>query len=277
MLGAVSDAVLLVAYGSIQTLDDLPDFLARVRRGRPPSEALLAQMQHRYRTIGGSPLVRITRSQAETLAQALGVPVQVGMRFSPPWLRDVEIGGVDRLVVLPMAPFSTASYLEPVRDAIHGPKLLPVGDYGTSAGYVEAWADSIGRQAPWDGDLILSAHSLPVNVGMAYRAGLLECATAIGARLGRPVTVCFQSRGASEGEWLGPDVLEVLAGVGARKVVVAPIGFVAEHLETLYDLDVEAAALARKRGIELCRVPALGTEPAFIRLLARLVRAALDD
>lgn len=290
------DGVLLVAHGTVSDLDDLPAFLAQIRRGRPAPPELVAELRHRYETIGGSPLLAITRAQAEALSKRLEAPVLVGMRLWRPTVEDVLRGivglGLRRLCLLPLAPFSVHVYLSAARESFAtmreelgalAPELLPTEPWGTEPAFVEGLAESIRSHLTDDGrrtSVVLTAHSLPTRAirgGDPYEAQFRACATAVSERLGRPCVVAFQSQGADGGDWLGPDlkrVLESERAAGSQRVVLAPIGFPAEHVETLYDLDVEAAGWARDLGLELSRVPALDADPRLIAALEAVVRRA---
>jgi ferrochelatase len=282
------EGVLLVSHGTVRTLDELPAFLGRIRGGRAPTPELLAAMRDRYQAIGGSPLAAITAQQAEALGRQLGLPIFVGTRFASPSLREAlgEARGLGRLVVLPLAPFSVPLYCQAAEQAwaVGDPELLPVEPWGTEPGLVEVHVEHIRRalaDCP-DAALLLTAHSLPMQVvrtGDRYQIEVVACAGAVGKRLGLPYELAYQSGGPS-GEWLGPTVCEVLPRLrtaGHHSVIVAPIGFLAEHVETLYDLDVEARHEAVSLGLRWRRVPAPNTAPALIQALAEVVKHALAN
>lgn len=292
-LGA-NDGVLLVAHGTVSTIEDLPDFLLKIRRGRPAPPELVRELEHRYEAIGGSPLLELTRKQATALARQLDTPVLVGMRLWHPFVEEVlrVAPGLKlrRLVVLPVAPFSVQIYhqaaersLEAVRGELGdaAPRLVEVEPWGTEPAFVQAWADRIRPSLSDDSELLLTAHSLPTRViqmGDKYAEQVEECAQAIGTALGRPYRLAYQSQGADGGDWLGPELEETLGDIaqtGSRRVVLAPIGFLAEHVETLYDLDIEAAGWAKQLGLDLVRVRALDDDPGLIRAMANVVRRAL--
>lgn len=290
------DGVLLVAHGTVTDLDDLPAFLQQIRRGRPAPPELVAEIRHRYERIGGSPLLDITRAQASALSKRLEVPVLVGMRLWRPTVEDVLRGiaglRLRRLCVLPLAPFSVHVYWDAARASLEAvraelgataPELLPTEPWGTEPALVEGFAAAIRAVLSEDGKrtrVVLTAHSLPtraIREGDPYEAQFRACAQAVGERLGREPVVAFQSQGADGGDWLGPDlraVLEQQKAAGVERVVLSPIGFPAEHVETLYDLDVEAAAWARELGLELVRVPALNDAPSLVAALEAVVRRA---
>lgn len=289
-------AILLVAHGSPADPSELPEFLRRIRRGREPSAALVAELRRRYEAIGGSPLLQHTRAQASALAALAAAPVFVGMRFAAPWvadaLRDAAAAGVRRLAVVPLAPYSASVYAAATEEALravegelpHPLALAPAAPWGAHPGLIEAHAARILESDPSPGGdtrLLLTAHSLPtavIRAGDAYEREVRASALAIERRLGRPATLAFQSQGADGGDWLGPTVDEALAELaasGARRVVVAPVGFLAEHVETLSDLDVDARATAERLGLAFARVPALGAAPALLEALLDVAVAAL--
>jgi ferrochelatase len=236
----------------------------------------------------------VTESLARALEQRVNGPVHVAMRFWDPLIEDVVARlvqeGVRELCVLPVAPFSVSVYVDAVREALAGhgdaaPRLIPVAAYGSHPALVAAHGDAIapfvaGRN-PYDTELILTAHSLPMRVlasGDSYQAEFEGSARAILERVSYPGTIAYQSQGADGGEWLGPTLLQALndaKNAGKRRVVVAPVGFLADHVETLYDLDVEAAAQAQALGLEFERVPALGDAASLAQALAVVAKEAL--
>ncbi len=287
------DGVLLVAHGTVENLDDLPAFLSRIRHGRPCSPELVAEVRRRYTAIGRSPLLDQTREQASKLSARLQLPVFIGMRLWEPSieqaLEQAFDAGTQRLCVLPLAPFSVHVYVravEAVAEVLRergkrAPSLVPAPAWGEHPAFVGAHADLVLRNTPAEAALVLSAHSLPsqaIATGDPYATLVLATARAIGARAGRSYRVAYQSQGADGGAWLGPDlhlVLKQLAGEGLNDVVLSPVGFLTEHVETLYDLDVEAAGWAGQLGLKLTRLPAIGAHPGLIEALADVVRAAL--
>ncbi|HEX2732409.1 MAG TPA: ferrochelatase [Polyangiaceae bacterium] len=287
------DGILLVAHGTIKQLDELPEFLRRIRRGREPSPELLAEMRRRYERIGGSPLLEITRAQASALEAVSSLPTLVAMRLWEPSVENVLLDaaaqGITRLAVLPLAPFSVDVYFAAALEAqksLEGPareiELVRVGPWALHAGFVEAQARLIALGLPTtESELVLTAHSLPlfvIRAGDAYADLVQACAVAIGQKLGRRVTLAYQSEGADGGQWLGPSLEQSLRGSaarGVRQVSVAPFGFLADHVETLYDLDIEARELAHALGLEWSRIPALNTDARFIAALAAIAQDAL--
>lgn len=287
------DAVLLLAHGTIADLAELPEFLRSVRRGREAPPELIADMRHRYEVIGGSPLLAATERQARLLEQRSGYRAFVAMRLWNPTVQTVlprmAAAGVQRACLLPLAPFSVEVYADAARraqQALAGAgsalELISVPPWGAQPAFIRAQAEHIRRHLPAPPfDLVLTAHSLPLPVILAgdrYAAEVEQCAQAVSTALGMDVELAYQSQGA-QGRWLGPDpraVLERLAAAGSQHVVVAPFGFLAEHVETLYDLDIEAASWCRHLGLRWTRVPTLGEDAAFIAALHELVVDALE-
>lgn len=283
-------------------ISQLPEFLRRIRRGRPAPPELVGELEHRYTAIGGSPLLSITRAQAEGLSERLGLPCHLAMRFWSPTIEEVlpALEGYQRLLVLPLAPFSVHIYTELLRDALAQsraagrptPDLVSVGAYAEHPAFLAASVEWVSRalrdhSCPEEIELVFSAHSLPLAVlrgGDPYQALFEACAGRLsqelveGAGLSAPARVAYQSQGAGGGEWLGPDLQQALAEVaraGGKQVMIAPLGFVADHVETLYDLDVEARAWAAELGLGLIRPPAHNTDSLFLDALAQVARDAL--
>jgi len=285
----LSAAVILMAYGSPATADDVPAYLADIREGRPVSQEAVDELAERYRRIGGrSPLDVITEAQRAGLERELEVPVFVGMKHWRPRIADaVEAalaGGAATLVGLVLAPhysrLSIAGYRERLESALRGRVALV---------FVESWHDHepflellASRVRGFDGHVVFTAHSLPERIlrdGDPYRDQLLETARLVAERAGLAEwSFAFQSASPTGEPWLGPDILEeldVLAKNGVRRVLVCPVGFVSDHLEILWDLDIEASERAAELGLELERIESLNDDPAFIRALAALVRERL--
>jgi ferrochelatase len=301
----VSDAVLLMAYGSPDRLDQVEAYYTDIRRGNPPPRPLLDDLIRRYAAIGGgSPLSRIVERQRAALESELarrGTPMRVyaGMRHIDPRIGAVVArmagDGVDRFVAIPMAPqrsTNAGGYRRAVDVA-----LGDLGGRAPSCVFIESWHDqprfiealaAATREAldrlpdPAAARVMFTAHSLPARVvaeGDSYPAELARTAALVAERLGLPAyDVAYQSAGRTEEPWLGPDILaEIrrLGGEGVRALVVSPVGFVAEHLEVLYDIDIEAQAVAHEAGIELERARSMNDDPTFIGGLADLASVAL--
>jgi len=299
---AANDAVLLVGHGTVSDIRQLPEFLSRIRRGRLAPPDLIQELERRYAAIGGSPLLGITQAQAAGLSQRLGLPVHLAMRFWSPTIQEVlpDLEGYGRLVVLPLAPFSVHIYTELLRDALTkardagrpAPELVSVGAYAEHPAFLAAsyaWLSQAlrGVDCPEEIELVLSAHSLPVAVlrgGDPYQVLFETCAARLSgqlmadAGLSAPARVAYQSQGAASGEWLGPDLQHVLSEVaraGRKHVLVAPLGFVADHVETLFDLDVEAQGWATDLGLSLTRPRAHNADARFLDALAAVAGDAL--
>lgn len=295
----MSTAVLVSCHGTVSNVDDVPAFINNIRRGRPAPPELIAEVKHRFQLIGGSPLMAITAAQARALEARLGIEVVVSARLWHPYPKEVlpklVEQGVRTLISLPLAPQSVEIYHAVIREAAaHYPELRLecVPAWGMEPAFLDALAETIDEALagidPSEATkipIVLSAHSLPkrvIDAGDLYEKQFREMAGAVAVRFesrGFTTRVAFQSQGASNEPWLGPDLPETfadLARAGARTVLIAPIGFVAEHVETLYDLDIEAPNIAKKAGIErLLRAKAVGDRPRFIDALETVVRRVL--
>ncbi len=287
--------VLLMAHGTPDSLDDLPTYLANVRGGRPPSPKLAEEMRHNYSAIGGrSPLTDISRAQAAALAERLGgtTPVFLGMRNWSPFIADAvkeaDAAGVQHLIGIPLAPQYSSLSVQKYQDAARA-ALLPgmtvrsVPSYHAHPALIAAFAARVRECAPEpDEDVIFTAHSLPKRVaegGDPYPFEVYATARLVAEQAGvAKWRLAYQSAGRTSEPWLGPDLSDMLrarAEQGARKALVVPIGFVCDHTEVLFDIDVQAAANARAAGVALRRTASLNTSPLFVDLLASLVRAQL--
>jgi ferrochelatase len=269
----------------------MPEYLARVRGGRPPSPELIAEMTSNYAAIGGrSPLTDITRAQAAALQRELGdgTPVYVGMRNWHPYIadavREAVAAGARAIVGVPLAPqFSTVSvarYRDALREsAPDGVAVRCVESWHDHPGLIDAFAEKVREAGPAD-VVLFTAHSLPVRLveaGEPYAREVERTAAAVAKAAGLgSYERAFQSAGRTPEPWLGPSVEEALRTAharGARRVLAAPIGFVSDHTEILFDLDVQAAREAERLGLAFRRTASLNTSPALIRTLADLVRA----
>jgi len=285
----LSDTVLLMAYGSPSRPEDVRPYLEDVRGGRPVSDEAVEELVERYRRIGGrSPLDDVTEAQRTALERELGVPVFVGMKHWQPRIDEaVEsalAGGATRIVGLVLAPhysrLSIGEYRERLDAAAAGrAEVVLVESWHDHDGFLDVVADRVRGTDAW---VVFTAHSLPERIldeGDPYREQLLETSRLVAERAGlERWSFAFQSASATGEPWLGPDVLEELdrlheAGVG--KVLIAPIGFVSDHLEILWDLDIEARERAAELGLELDRIESLNDDPAFVRALAELVEERL--
>ena len=287
--------VLLMAHGTPASLEEMPEYLALVRGGRPASPELVAEMRHNYAAIGGrSPLTDITFGQAQALRDRLGasIPVAVGMRNWKPFITEavaeLASSGVTRVIGIPMAPqFSTLSvqkYVDVARDALRdGMTLDAVHSYHAHPLLIEAFAERVRAAVPCPDELVVfTAHSLPTRViasGDSYGEEVAETARAVAEGAGvRRYERAYQSAGRTPEPWIGPDLTALIAqlsSTGARRFLVVPIGFVCDHTEILFDIDVQAAGAARAAGTSLRRTESLNTSPKFIAMLEDLVRSNL--
>jgi ferrochelatase len=289
----VLKGVLLLAHGTPDSLEDMPEYLTRVRGGRLPSPELVEEMRHNYASIGGrSPLTDLTRAQAAALSGELGGRrVYVGMRNWTPFiadtLRQAAADGVRELVALPLAPqyssLSVGKYREAVeRDAPEGLQIRFVAAWHDHPGLLDAFAEKV-RAGLSSGPrlVVFTAHSLPARViaeGDPYADHVRGTALGIAARVGlTDYEIAYQSAGRTPEPWLGPSLEELfhdLAARGERRVLVEPVSFVCDHTEILYDLDIVARRQALERGIDFARAESLNTSPTFIRALAAIVGSA---
>jgi len=278
-----------MAYGSPQRAEDIRPYLQDIRGGRPVSDEAVEELTERYRRIGGrSPLDEITERQRAALEGELGMAVHVGMKHWRPRIAEAADAavaeGATRIVGVVLAPhfsvLSIAGYRERLQAALDGrAELRFVESWHDHPPFLEVLADRVRGTR---GHVVFTAHSLPERIlamGDPYREQLLETAKLVAerARLDR-WSFAFQSESQTGEPWLGPDILDELTRLheeGVREVLVCPVGFVSDHLEILWDLDVEAVERATELGLELDRIKSLNDDPAFIRALAELVRSTL--
>lgn len=297
--------VLLMTYGSpADDLHDLAAYLAAVRGGRAPSDGLVAEFRRRYELIGGSPLIPITRRQAAAVAQELrrqGVDAAatVGMRFSTPsiadGLRELVDAGCPRVTAVIMSPQHSDLLMGGYRRAIDAareslgpaaPAVHIAPAWWSEPEFVGAVADRIREglgELPAGVPVLLTAHSLPRRVAEAepgYLDQLRTTARAVAAAASLPADrwwFCWQSAGHEPGEWMTPDFADLipqLRTAGHEAVLVAPIQFLADHLEVLYDVDIGAREQAERAGMGFARIESLNIAPRFIAALARVAGQA---
>jgi ferrochelatase len=288
----VSAAVVLMAYGSPERLEDVPAYYSDIRGGRPIRPELMDDLVERYRRLGideGSPLNAITEETRAALERELGLPVYTGMRHWQPRIADaVEralAGGAETIVGLVLAPhysrLSVGAYRALLERALAGrAELVFVESWGDDPRFVAAVADSVRGTGA---HVVFTAHSLPARIldeGDPYRDQLLESARLIAAEAGiGDWSFSFQSESATGEPWLGPDILDHLGELharGVRDVLVCPIGFVSDHLEIRWDIDVEAKERAAELGLRLERVEMPNARPEFVSVLAALVERSLS-
>ncbi|HWN21126.1 MAG TPA: ferrochelatase [Gaiellaceae bacterium] len=286
----MSFAVVLMAYGSPDRLSDVPAYYADIRGGRPIAPERLEELVERYRALGiedSNPLNEITEETRARLEFELGVPVFTGMRHWTPRIADAAeqalATGADLVVGLVLAPhysdMSIGSYRRQLEQALAGrAELAFVERWGAEPGFVELLAERV-RGA--DAHVVFTAHSLPERIlaeGDPYRDELLETSRLVAEAAGiANWSFSFQSASPTGEPWLGPDIVEhldELAGGGVENVLVCPVGFVSDHLEIRWDIDTVAAERARELGLGLSRIDLPNADPAFVRVLAGLVRRA---
>ena len=296
--------VLFMAYGGPDSLEDIPGYLADIRAGRTTSTALVEEITRNYRLIGGSsPLLALTREAMDATMEVLNTRVPsgtfvdfLGMRHWAPWIEET-VGqminsGIDRAVSLVMAPhFSSMSVAKYQKKIAAGMKYYHgeidfehVSSYHTAPGLIEALANRVQMGlSRWPESeranvhVVFSAHSLPTRIlrsGDPYDKQLRTTARMVADRSGLSTdqwTWAYQSAGRSPEPWLGPqleDHIPELAKKGIKDIVSIPVGFVCDHVEILYDIDIEAQAVAREHGVRLVRPPSLNSDPLFINTLA---------
>jgi ferrochelatase len=298
----MKQAVLLVSHGSIDDLDDLAAFATNVRRGHAPSDDLVRELRRRYELVGGSPLNAINAAVAAKLEKRMGIPVNWAGRLWRPHVRDVlgELArrGVARVALVPLAQHSAAVYAAAARPSAEEARieLACATNWGQSPRLCRVFADRIvDALGPESGSesvtVVMTAHSLPrsvIDAGDPYerevRSSAAVTAALVATRANPRVRfeVAFQSQGlagvGASSPWLGPDIstiLDTARARGDRRVVFAPIGFLADHVEVLYDLDVEARAMAAERGLSYARSSSLNSDDDFIEVLADVSRPLL--
>ncbi|MFL6012217.1 MAG: ferrochelatase [Gaiellaceae bacterium] len=284
----MSAAVVLMAYGSPERLDDVPAYYADIRGGRPIRPEHLDDLVDRYRRLGieqESPLNAVTEQTRGALERELGMPVFTGMKHWTPRIADAAeravAAGADTVVGLVLAPhyseLSIAGYREQLEHALgRRAQLLFVDSWHDEAGFVDLLADRVrGTEA----HVVFTAHSLPARAEPVYGEQLLETSQLVAERAHLAEwSFAYQSESPTGEPWLGPDILDHLDELharGVRNVLVCPVGFVADHLEIRWDLDHEAAERARKLGTEFARIEMPNAEPRFVAVLAGLVRRSL--
>ena len=297
--------VLVMAYGTATGPDDVEAYYTHIRHGRPPEPEALKELQERYELIGGSPLLGITRDQADGIAAALErerpgqFKVAMGQKHSSPFIEDAVaelIGrGVERIIGIVLAPhFSTmsiAQYRSRAEEAAAGKVPVSVIEsWHEEPGYLEfldrAITDAYAELPEGDRksvELVVTAHSLPVAIlerGDIYVQELEKTRDNLAGRPGfAGTTLAWQSAGRTEAEWIGPDICEILPGLAERgrtAVVVCAAGFVSDHLEVKFDIDHEAQAAAREAGLILTRTAMPNADPSFCSTLASVVIREAD-
>lgn len=297
-----------MAYGGPDSLEDIAPYLADVRRGRPTPPELIAEISARYAAIGGrSPLLEITQKQAAALEHDLNTRenetyrVFIGMRHWKPYIREtvarIKTAGSSRIIALCMTPFSsrmtTGAYFEKLEAALGEiypdvrPEVLPVGAWFENTTYIQALADKVNQGLDrFDANLraqvqvIFTAHSLPAALaaqGDPYPEQFHELASRVAAAANLSPAqwvVGYQSAGATGDRWLGPSLDEMIVQAdeqGLQNLLAAPIGFLTDHVEILYDIDIEARRQAQQKNLRLERIPSLNDDTRFIQALSQII------
>jgi protoporphyrin/coproporphyrin ferrochelatase len=292
----MSKLLLLISHGTVSNVSELPGFLRAIRRGAEPSPELVAEVTHRYEAIGGkSPLNDIGVELAVRLERKLGVPTRYAARLWNPKVLDVVPEGTTEIAVIALAQYSSDLYAEHVRAAVkeRGIVVSSGPNWGSHPGLLAAFAKRIERAlergtAAERTCVLVTAHSLPkflIDQGDAYQKDFVASVEALQALLPKvPIEHAFQSQGMSAGpggrpmEWLGPDLKHSFAALKAKgfeHVLVAPIGFLADHVEILYDLDIEAQAMGKEAGILVSRTESLNISDDFVAVLEDLAAQVL--
>jgi ferrochelatase len=300
----MTTGVLLMAYGTPRTPAEVEPYYTDIRRGRPPTPELLADLVRRYDAIGGiSPLAERTEAQRQALQKALDerapgeFVVELGLKHADPKIEEtvgrLVAEGVDCIVGLVLAPHysgpSIGEYLGRTREAAGSTPVVGIESWHLEPAYLDFLAAALQEQLdqlPPDTKVLFTAHSIPqrfVDGGDPYPDQLRATGLAVAARVGLAEwagwSVAWQSAGRTPEPWVGPDILQVirdLAGTGrAGGVLVVPCGFVADHLEVLYDLDIEAAGVAAEVGLAFARTRVVNDDAAVLGALADRVVAAV--
>ena len=289
---AVNAAVVLMAYGSPDRIDDVPAYYADIRGGRPVRPELLADLTERYRRLGiedSNPLNEITERVRAALQDELELPVFTGMKHWRPRIADAAEAAVDAgaetIAGLVLAPhysrLSIGGYREQLEEAVAGrADVVFVDSWHTEPGFVELLA---GRIRGTTAHVVFTAHSLPARIldeGDPYQDQLLETCELVAKSAGlRDWTFSYQSESPTGEPWLQPDILDHLEALhdrGVRDVLVCPVGFVADHLEIRWDIDAEAQEKAAELGMRLARIEMPNDDPAFVDTLAAIVRRVVE-
>lgn len=306
------DAVLLLAHGTPDSADDIPEYLSRVTGGREVPDSVVKEVRHRFTLIGGSPLTPLTLQQGWLLERELGIPVYVGMRNWKPYIADVvrrmRNDGITRAVVICLAPQNSRTSVGLYRRAAFAAAegeidLLFLADWADHPQLVDAFAerlrparDSFARNAGSPSPVLFTAHSVPCRTVLSapqidhhaapqppdpYPVEAKLTASLVAERVGLSDDewfFAFQSQGMSGGPWLGPTVEETLTALhqqGIQRLIIQPIGFLCDHVEILYDIDIGFRDFAARLGMEIRRPTSLNDSRLLTLALADLARRAL--
>ena len=290
-------AVLLLAHGTPDRVEDIPEYLRNVTSGRPVSEAMIQEVTHRYSLIGRSPLTALTLRQSELLQKELSLPVYVGMRnwhpYIPDTVRKMREAGVRQIVAICMAPqnsrTSVGLYKQRTLAEAGQMEILFVEEWHDHPQLGQAFAeklkpayDAVKAQLGARPAVLFTAHSVPsrtIEAGDPYDKQAKETAALVAREVGIPDDAwhfAFQSQGMSGGPWIGPtveDTITALKQQGHKGVLIQTVGFVCDHVEVLYDIDIAFKQFASEQGMQLWRAPSLNDSRLLISALADLVRS----
>ena len=294
-----NSAVLLLAHGSPDTIDEVPEFLLQVTGGRPLPPQVVEEVKHRYGLIGHSPLTELTLKQGKLLVHELGIPVYVGMRNWKPFIADAVqamiADGIKRAVVICLAPQNSRTSVGLYRSALstNAPPFVIdfVESWHDHPLLIKAFAEKLRagwhkacREAGATVPIIFTAHSVPLRTiteGDPYEAQAKETASLVAREASltnEQWAFAFQSQGMSGGAWLGPTVEDTILGMkekGHRHVFIQPIGFLCDHVEVLYDIDIGFKQFAEKHGLQLSRAESLNDSPLLAQALAEIARSRM--
>ena len=302
MADSKKTAVLLLAHGSPDSVDQVPDFLLRVTGGRPLPQPVVEEVKHRYALIGRSPLTKLTVKQAGLLAREIGMPVYVGMRNWNPLIADavdtMAADGIEHAVAICLAPQNSRTSVGLYRSALADsgssftvdfveswhdePALIRAFAEKLHAGWSRASRDAGANKIP----IIFTAHSVPERTiadGDPYESQAKDTASLVARETGlarEDWTFAFQSQGMSGGPWLGPRVEDTILSLkekGHQGVFVQPIGFLCDHVEVLYDIDIGFKQFAEMQGMRLWRAASLNDSPLLTTALADVARSRLSQ
>lgn len=297
--------VLIMAYGTPQSSENIHDYYTHIRRGRPPAPEQLEELKQRYAAIGGlSPLLDNTQKQIDGIERALNNKEEpyfkpyMGMKHAPPFIEDAVArmvrDGIRRAVGIVLAPhysaMSVGTYIQRAQAAAEQEDLSAIGfvkSWHLQPDYIDCLTrrvkEAVGRFTA-DPYVLFTAHSLPEKIleqQDPYVDQLQETSQTLAERAGiRHWDFAWQSAGKTAMPWLGPDITEVIRDLHARDVrnlVICPIGFVSDHLEILYDIDIECKELCQSLGLQMERTPSLNDDPVFLNGLASVIRTRIPE
>jgi len=284
-------AVLLLAHGSPDSPDDVPEFLLRITGGRPLPPAAIEEVKHRYCVIGRSPLTDITLQQGKLLAERIGLPVYVGMRNWHPFiahtLKQMVADQVRHAIVICLAPQNSRTSVGLYRTSLSNcrdPQLTFdfVESWHDQPRLIQAFAEKLKEKWTPDNPVIFTAHSVPARTileGAPYETQARQTAELVASAAGLEPSqwrLAFQSQGMSGGAWLGPTVEATILDLkrsGNKSVLIQPVGFLCDHVEVLYDIDILYKNFAAKEGMALVRTNSLNFSPLLIEALAEIVQS----